>query len=239
MIDTHCHIDLHDRPLDAISKFTSRQMECVSVTMLPSHYKLSLPHLEAYDNIHASLGLHPLRAREGKRELAQFIQLAKAAEYIGEIGLDFSRDGKSTRALQEEMFAEVLPSLKGGKFVSVHSRESAKKLLEMLSEARVAPVCFHYFTGAPSLAQEVIQAGHYMSFNLRMLTGRHKSLLSQVPAERVLIESDAPFLTESPHLAVANAYSTVAKHWGITLPEAEGLISRNFLRCRTARDITC
>jgi TatD DNase family protein len=234
MIDTHCHIDLHDHPLDVISKFTSTRMECVSVTMLPSHYRLSLPHLEAHDNIHASLGLHPLRAREGKRELAEFLKLSQATEYIGEIGLDFSRDGKSTRALQEEVLAEILPTLKGGKFVSVHSRESASELLQMLSESRVAPVCFHYFTGAPSLANEVLEAGHYVSFNLRMLTGRHKSLLGVVPTDRVLIESDGPFLTKSPYLAVADAYSIVAKHWEITLSEAERLISRNFSRCRTA-----
>ena len=234
MIDTHCHIDLHDHPLDVISKFTSSRMECVSVTMLPSHYRLSLPHLEAHDNIHASLGLHPLRALEGMRELAEFIKLSKTTEYIGEIGLDFSRDGVSTRSLQKEILAQVLPTLKGFKFVSVHSRESARELLGMLTEARVAPVCFHYFTGGPSLAQKVIQAGHYLSFNLRMLRGRHKSLLDVVPADRVLIESDSPFLSGSRVLAVSDAYSIIGKHWQVTLTDAEKLISANFSRCRTA-----
>ena len=234
MIDTHCHIDLHDHPIDEISKFTSRRMECVSVTMLPSHYEVSLPHLDSHDNIPASWGLHPMRAREGKRELSQFIKLSKTTEYIGEIGLDFSHDGISTKELQKELLAQILPALKGGKFVSVHSRESVTELLGMLSEARVGPVCFHYFTGGPSLAKEVVQAGHYLSFNLRMLRGRHKSLLSVVPADRVLIESDSPFLTGSPVLAVSDAYSIIAKHWEVTLPDAEKLIFGNFSRCRTA-----
>ncbi len=234
MIDTHCHVDLHDRPLDVISKFTSTRMGCVSVTMLPSHYELSLPHLDSHDDIHASLGLHPLRAREGKREIAQFIKLSKATEYIGEIGLDFSREGLPTRELQKELLAQVLPTIKGGKFVSVHSRDSARELLGMLSDARVTPVCFHYFTGGLPFAKEVVQAGHYLSFNLRMLRGRHKSLLGAVPADRVLIESDGPFLTKSPVSAVSEAYSIIAKHWEVTLPDAEELISENFLRCRTA-----
>lgn len=233
MIDTHCHIDLHDNPLEIISALKASEIECVATTMLPSHYRLGLPHLKQHKGIHPSLGLHPMRAREGKRELADFIILAETADYIGEIGLDFSREGNPTKNLQVENLAMILPSLKGGKFVSVHSRESVSALLTMLSDAGVAPVCFHYFTGGPMLAQEVIQAGHYFSFNHRMLNGRHKTLLNIVPQEKVLVESDSPFLSPPLVLAVYDSYLAIARQWGRSLQQTQEQISANFESCRT------
>ncbi len=233
MIDTHCHVDLYDDPIGVAQKIERAQTQCVAVTMLPSHYRLGLPHLATFDDVHAALGLHPLRVTEGERELDDFISLSTTCEFIGEIGLDFSREGRATKSRQVEVLDRILQWVKGRKFVTVHSREAAPTLLQMLAETGVGPVCFHYFTGGQSVATDAIDAGHFFSFNQRMLKGRQSALFDTVPRDRVLVESDGPFLTKAPTTATKDAYSLIAERWELSLSEVVEIIAQNFKACRT------
>ena len=234
MIDTHCHVDLYDDPIGVAQNIERAQTQCIAVTMLPSHYRFGLPHLAELARVHAALGLHPLRVTEGERELEDFISLSKASKFIGEIGLDFSAEGRSTRSRQVEILDRILPSVKGRKFVTVHSREAAPTLLQMLTEKKIGSVCFHYFTAGPTAAIHAVAAGHFFSFNRRMLKGRHSNLLDVVPRNRVLVESDGPFLTKAPITAIQDAYSLIAEHWKVPLSETVEIIAQNFMACRTA-----
>ncbi len=234
MIDTHCHIDLHDDPVQLAQEMEASQTECVAVTMLPSHYRLGLPHLENFSRVHASLGMHPLRAMEGAKEVESFISLSKGCDFIGEVGLDFSREGKASKEIQIEILLRIMDSIRSGKFVSVHSRCAAREILDIFDDHNTGPVCFHYFTGGQKVALAAVNAGHYFSFNRRMLIGRHKALLDIIPKDRVLVESDSPFLSKSPITATKEAYSMIAEYWEIPLLDAEKVISRNFENCRTA-----
>jgi TatD DNase family protein len=202
--------------------------------MLPNHYRLGLPHLARFHNVHAALGLHPLRAKEGQNEVDSFVSLSRRCNFIGEIGLDFSSEGKATKEIQLEIFSRIVDVVKGGKFVSVHSRDAALDLLQILDRKKVGPVCFHYFTAGPEVAAAVVEAGHYFSFNRRMLNGKHKVLLDIVPKNRVLVESDSPFLTTSPITATRDAYTTIAGYWQVSLSDATKAIAQNFAKCRTA-----
>lgn len=233
MIDTHCHVDLFDDPVRVANQFQRAHTQCVAVTMLPSHYRLGLPHLAPFDNIHAALGLHPLRVTEGERELDDFLSLSSACEYIGEIGLDFSREGLSTKLKQIALLERLLKAVKGGKFVTVHSRDAAPVLLQVLAESGVGSVCLHYFTGGQSVAADAIDNGHFFSFNTRMLNGRHAVLLGSVPRDRVLVESDGPFFAKAPTTATKDVYSLIAERWELSLSETVEIISQNFKACRT------
>lgn len=234
MIDTQCHVDLHDDPVGLAQKMEKSQTECVAVTMLPSHYLLGLPYLNGFSQIHASLGMHPLRVNEGKNEVDAFNALSKDCDFIGEIGLDFSKEGKPTKEIQIEVLLRIVNSIKGGKFVSVHSRGAAKEALNIFDEHNTGPVCFHYFTDGHDVASAAVMGGHYFSFNRRMLNGKHKALLEIVPQDRVLVESDAPFLSKAPISATKETYSMIAEYWKTSLSGAEKTILRNFQNCRTA-----
>ena len=233
MIDTHCHLDLHDEPVNLVRRMNAADITCVAVTMLPSHYRLGVPHLAPFEKLHAALGLHPLRITEGAREIKDFIALSKTTSYIGEIGLDFSREGKSTKSLQIKALSQILASVKGGKFVTVHSRQAVPELLRMLGEAEVSPVCFHYFTGETAQAEKVVEAGHFFSLNSKMLEGKHRVLLDVIPRNRILVETDAPYLTKDPIFAIEQTYAALAKGWGVPLSEAVDTLSENFAECRT------
>ena len=233
MIDTHCHIDMYDDPIHLATKMEANKTECVAVTMLPSHYIQGVPHLARFNSLHPSLGMHPLRVMEGKNEIDTFIALAKNTEFIGEIGLDFSREGAPTKKVQLAVLKEIVESIKAGKFVTVHSRGSAADLLLLLEDHKVGPVCFHYFTAGISAAKDAISSGHYLSFNRRMLKGKHKELFAVVPMDRVLVESDGPFLTKSPVTAIKETYEMISAHWELPLEQVISVIAKNFSRCRT------
>ena len=233
MIDTHCHIDLHDNPVGMAKKIQASESGCVAVTMLPSHFRLGMRHLAPFRNIHPALGLHPLRVEEGRAELEDFVALSRSCDFIGEIGLDFSRQGAPTKELQLGVFLRIIDCVRSGKFVSVHSRGAGPKLLEIITEKEVGPVCFHYFTAGLVVAVMAVESGHYFSFNRRMLNSKHKDLLGVIPKDRVLVESDGPFLTTSPITATKDAYIKIAEYWDVSLSEAEATIARNFANCRT------
>ena len=237
MIDTHCHVDLFADPLVTARTLERDLSMCVAVTMLPSHYVVGQRHLSAFRRVIGALGLHPLRAREARKEIQQFTRLAAAAKFIGEIGLDGSAEGKPTLPLQKELFEEAICSIPVGAFVTVHSRGAWRETLDLLRSRRVGPVCFHYFTGGGEGAKEVLAEGHFLSINHRMvaLDGRHRQIAADLRRDRVLIESDAPFLGEDPLAQLEMVYNFFADAWQLDVNQVRMIVRENFSRCRTAK----
>ncbi len=238
MIDTHCHVDLFPDPIKACRKLDRDLSACVAVTMLPSHFEMGRQHIEPFVGVRAALGLHPLRAGEARREIRKFVRLARDCEFIGEIGLDGSIEGKATLELQKELFAEAIGALAPGAFVTVHSRAAWQETLRRLRAQNVGPVCFHYCTGGQEAIDEILAQGHYLSVNGRMIgpKSRHRNIVEKLPLDRVLVESDAPFLGETdPALQIAEVYGFLAETWRMDRRGTEQLIKDNFRRCRLAR----
>lgn len=232
-VDTHCHIDLFDDPVATARAYERAQTCCIMATMLPSHYQAALPHLKPYKTIRPALGMHPLRAKEGKNEINLFKELVYSAEYIGEIGLDFSSEGKKTKTLQLDNLRSISSMIGSGKFVTMHSRDAHDEVSSILDEYNVGPVCFHYFIGGPHDAEKLASKGHYFSINHRMLLSKHRCIIDAVPRERILVETDGPFLTKRPLVMVDQVYDELSKVWLLDKLETEKLLTLNFSNCRT------
>lgn len=232
-IDTHCHIDLFDDPISIAKAYENAQTACVMATMLPSHFRAALPHLKPFRFIRPALGLHPLRAKEGWKEIKLFMDISSSVEFIGEIGLDLSTEGKLSKGIQLDVLRRILPTLGSGKFVTVHSRNAHEEMSRLLEEFHVQPVCFHYFIGGPRAAVELAEKGHYFSINHRMLKSKHRAILDNVPKEQILVESDGPFLTKRPLGMVKQVYNELCKIWCTDQNETEEILNLNFNRCRT------
>ena len=233
LIDTHCHVDMFDNPIGLAKAYQDAKTACVLATMLPSHYQAALPHLKPFPYIQPALGMHPLRATEGRREIDLFQDLSNSVEFIGEIGLDLSAEGKKTEAIQKENLRKILPLIRDGKFVTLHSRNAQKELAMLLDEYSVGPVCFHYFIGGTRGATELSAKGHFFSLNHRMLTSKHRRIIDTVPLNRVLVETDGPFITKRPLATIRETYACLSNAWGITITEVERQLERNFKACRT------
>jgi len=232
-IDTHCHIDLFNDPIAIIRAYERANTGCVLTTMLPSHCQAALQHLKSYKTILPALGMHPLRAKEGKNEISLFKELVSSVECIGEIGLDLSSEGQKTKEIQFDNLRRILPVIGSGKFVTIHSRNAHDDLSNLLDEYNVGPVCFHYFVGGPEAAEKLASKGHFFSINNRMLLGKHRSIVEVIPRERLLVESDGPFLTKNPLSNVEHVYDELSKTWQLNKFETDELLAMNFRKCRT------
>ena len=195
MIDTHCHFDMMPKPEAYI-----RQRELVGdivigMTNLPSHFQMGQPHLKGYKHIRLALGMHPLLATERKIEVPLFKRLVDQTSYIGEIGLDFSKEGYATKDDQIEVLHELLSAIRGKKkIVSVHSRKAEKELLALLCEYEIKNVIFHWYSGPVDLIPAILAQGYYFSVNEAMCRSRNgQIIIAEIPKDRILTETDAPY----------------------------------------------
>lgn len=234
MIDTHCHIDLYDNPLEVAAAAERLAVKTVAVTYLPSHFVLASKHLAGFRHVRPALGLHPLAAKDHGPELKLFAECFGAAEYVGEVGLDFSGGNKASKPIQEKSFATVIQHLKkDSKFVTIHSREAEDAALAMLREGGIGPVVFHWFSGSKRQLIDLLDAGHSISINTSMsATVKWSEMISFVPRSSILTETDGPFVRISGRPAVPkdveSVVSWLAESWKVSPAVASQQIADNF-----------
>lgn len=219
MIDVHCHFDMMPNPEAYVRQKENAGDIVIGMTNLPSHFQIGQPFVMHYKHIRLGLGFHPLLAAENKKELTLFKRLIDETSYIGEIGLDFSREGYASKEEQITVLKEVLTTLRGKrKIVSVHSRRAEKELLGLLEEYNIENVIFHWYSGSVSLIPAILERGYYFSINEAMtLSHTGNSIIEKIPRDRILMETDAPY---NNRCSIQNAM----RNMGVT----EALIKRNF-----------
>ena len=195
MIDTHCHFDMMPQPEAYISQKEQEGDIVIGMTNLPSHFQMGQPHLKGFKHIRLALGLHPLLAAESKKEVPLFKRLIDQTSYIGEIGLDFSKEGYTTKDEQVAVFRDLLSAIRGKKkIVSVHSRKAEKELLALLCEYKIENVIFHWYSGPVDLIPVILAQGYYFSVNEAMCRSRNgQIIIAEIPKDRILTETDAPY----------------------------------------------
>lgn len=234
MLDSHCHLDQYPNPLAVARKAERAGVTTIAVTNLPSHFVIGRAHVEGLRRIRLALGLHPLLAESHEEELPAFERYFPLTSYIGEVGLDFSRDRRETRDQQVRSFRFVLALLAGQpKFVTIHSRGAEAAILELLQEFRVGPVVFHWYSGPIGTARAALSDGHYFSVNPAMLRSKSgQRLMEDLPPDRALTETDGPFVQVSNRAAVPMDVGIVVEslcaRWAMDREAAVLQINRNF-----------
>lgn len=198
IIDTHCHFDMMPDPEVYIREKERAGCIVIGMTNLPSHFRQGLPYLRTFKRIRLALGLHPLLAAENMEEICLFKKYVSQTSYIGEIGLDFSKDGAATKNRQITALREILRTLQGrNKIVSVHSRKAERELFDLLCEYDIRNVIFHWYSGPIDLMPALLSKGYYFSVNESMVVSKNgRSIIEQIPRNRVLTETDAPYNTK-------------------------------------------
>lgn len=229
IVDAHCHIDMYPDPLGEAKKREKDKILTISMTNLPSHFELGHIHLLNFRYVRMALGLHPLRAEDHKKELTLFSKLVDKTSYIGEVGLDFSREGISTSDIQIKSFDFVLESIKSKpKIISLHSRRAEKETLEMLVEKRINNAIFHWYSGSLSNLNEIADAGYYFSVNSAMIQSENgRKIIGKIPKELILTETDAPFIENS---SIKKTIEYLSLTWKIATADVESTIQNNFNR---------
>lgn len=232
-VDTHCHLDLLPDPRQALDGATNTIV--VAVTELPSRYRLLSTRFRGEPRVRVALGLHPLRAATaGALEEGLLVRQLDGTDYVGEVGLDFSKHGRETQRVQLRVFERLLaePTLRR-KVVSVHTRGADLAAIQRLQEARVRAI-LHWYTGPRGLLDDALSAGMYFSINPAMLRSeKGRAVIAALPIDRVLTESDAPFATTngapSDPRDIASVVATLATKWDMTVDNAREVVHENFL----------
>src|SRR5690606_27806319 len=120
----------------------------------------------------------------------------KSVQFVGEVGLDFSSEGIKSRMEQLRVFRQIAESLSdNSRFVTIHSRGAADEAVPVLAEYGVASCVFHWYSGSSSTLKRLLDLDHHCSVNTAMLASKKgRSVLETVPRERVLTETDGPYV---------------------------------------------
>ncbi len=234
LIDTHCHIDQFPSPEEIVRECENSAIRVVAVTNLPSHFAVAADRLRGHKFVSAALGMHPLFAAKGIRELAAFKRMAPHSNFIGEIGLDFSRQGMASKTIQERVFEEVLSAIHDRpRFITLHSRGAEAAVLEGLRRHGIKAAVFHWFSGSVEVLEDVLAEGHFVSVNPAMLSSASgKRVIEHSPRERILVESDGPFTKVHDQVcsppSVALVYQNLAARWSVSNETAVACIKANF-----------
>ncbi|MDR7869663.1 MAG: TatD family hydrolase [Tissierellaceae bacterium] len=245
-IDSHSHLD--DERFDGDRDILIKSLKDNNVDLvinIGADLETSINSVELadkYDNIYATIGVHPHSASEVTQEtLNQFREMAKNKKVvaIGEIGLDFYYDN-SPRDLQRKWFKEQLKLAKELNLpVVIHSRDATKETFDIIKEAQDGTLkgTLHCFSGSVEVAKEYIKLGFYISLggpvtfkNARVT----REVAEAVPLDKLLIETDCPYLTPEPYRGKRNepmfvryVAEKIAEIKNITIEELAEHTSRN------------
>lgn len=229
-VDTHCHLDLAARGTDrgaGLAVDEAIELAAASgVTRiiqvgcdLPSA-RWSVDLVAQHPTVKAAVGIHPndaarmaLRSRSSLEEgWAEIEELASrpGVVAVGETGLDYFRTGEEGHHIQEESFrAHIRISRVLDRTLVIHDRDAHEDVIRILEdEGAPSRVVFHCFSGDAEMARYVAARGWYLSFAGVVTFASSEGLreaLAAVPLDRVLVETDAPYLTPIPYRGQANA----------------------------------
>jgi len=247
-IDSHCHLnfpELADKLPDVLSLMATNQVThalCVSVDL--DKFPQVLQLAEQHDNLYASVGVHPDYELPVEPTQAELVLLASHPKVIaiGETGLDYFRLQGDLDWQRERFRTHIRAAREVGKPLIVHTRSAAADTLRILQEEDASKVggVLHCFTESLEVAQAAIQMGFYISFS-GIVTFKKaleiKQVAATIPLDRILIETDSPYLAPVPFRGKLNqpAYvmhvaEEIAKLRNTSLDEIGIATSENFRR---------
>lgn len=207
LIDSHAHLNFNAFKGDLNKVIDRCNGEDISVINVGSNYETSkraVEIAEENDNMYAAIGLHPIYAEEGF-DVEKYKGLLDKAVAIGEIGIDYFKDYALFKDKQKEVFLKQMDLAKESNLpVIFHCRMAHDDLIEILKDYNV-PGVVHCFTGRWKDAQKYLDMGLYLGLNGIMYKFNLEEVIKKVPLDKILVETDCPYLTPLPAIALAKA----------------------------------
>lgn len=214
-VDSHCHLDFpqlaerEDAIIDAMAAAQVQNALCISVTLegFPRVRALT----ERHPHLFASVGVHPDTQEGEEPDEARLLELADHPKVvaIGETGLDYHWNEDQPRWQRERFRTHIRAARRCGKPLIIHTRSAAADTLRLMREENAAEAggVMHCFTETLDMARASLDMGFYISFS-GIVTFRNATALKEVaryvPLERMLIETDAPYLAPVPYRGKTN-----------------------------------
>ena len=213
--DTHAHYD--DRQFDADREAVLASLPSCGVALVLNpgcdvkSSRVAAQLAERFSYVYAAAGIHPEDcAGAGEEDYAAIHELCKLKKVVavGEIGLDYHWPENPPRELQREVFQKQLGlALVLDLPVIVHDRDAHADCLAIVSEYAALRGVFHCFSGSPEMAEELLKRGWYLGFDGPVTYKNAKralEVLKITPPDRILLETDSPYLPPVPHRGERN-----------------------------------
>ncbi len=247
LVDSHCHLDFPDLASE-LDQVVARATEAgigrlVTISTRVARFDEVRVIAERFDNVYCSVGTHPHHAHEELHVTPE--DLVRLAEHpkvvaIGEAGLDYHYDNSPREAQAAGLRTHIAAARMSGLPLVIHAREADAELSAILreeAEKGTFPAVLHCFSSGRGLAETGIELGAYVSFS-GILTFKNaqeiREIARDMPSERILVETDAPYLAPAPHRGKRNEPAFVA-HTAAALAEARG-ISREEIAAQTSEN---
>jgi TatD DNase family protein len=248
LVDSHCHLDFPELAGDRAGVLARARAAgigpMVTISTRVAEFDRVRAIVEENEDVFGSVGTHPHNAGEEAVGTDELIRLAEHPKIValGECGLDYHYDGDP--AAQARGFrAHIAAARASGLPVVIHSRDADADMLRILEEETEKgpfPALLHCFSSGAELARRGVALGCYVSFS-GILTFKKsddlRALAAELPAERLLVETDAPFLAPVPHRGgvnepayVAETAKVLASVRGWSVEEAHRRTTENFAR---------
>lgn len=247
-IDSHCHLNFPGLAEDLDAIFANMRANGVSHALCVSVDLASFPQVlelaDRYDSLYASVGVHPDYELEDEPTQAELVRLAQHPKVvaIGETGLDYFRLTGDLDWQRERFRTHIRAARESGKPLIIHTRAAAQDTLRIMAEEDGGKIggVMHCFTETLDVAKAAIDLGFHISFS-GILTFKNAAIIKEVaqniPMERILIETDSPYLAPVPHRGKTNqpafvkhVAEEIARLRGITAEEVGTATSQNFKR---------
>ena len=245
LVDHHCHLDFPQLAADRDGLLARAKAAGVGVMVTISTRVRQLPALldicAGADNIYCSVGTHPHNADEERGIPAE--ELVRLSEHqkvvaIGEAGLDYFYKKGSPEAQAEGFRTHIEAARRTGLPLEIHTRDADQDTISILEDEHkkgAFPALLHCYTGGPELAQRAVELGLYVSFT-GVVTFKKNDALREiaraVPLDRILVETDSPYLAPEPYRGKTNEPSYVV-HTAATLAALKGLTPEEFAQATT------
>lgn len=245
-VDSHCHLNFPDLAgdLDAVLARSHANgvthMLCVAVNL--ENFPQVLALAERHAHVYASVGVHPDHALDREPSLEDLVTLARHPKVvaIGETGLDYFRSEGDLEWQRARFRTHIRAAREAGKPLIIHTREAAEDTLAIMAEEGASMVggVMHCFTETAEVARRAMEMNFLISFS-GIVTFKNASQIKEVaqivPLERMLIETDAPYLAPVPFRGKTNepafvkhVAEEIARLRGITPAEVGAATTRNF-----------
>jgi len=244
--DTHAHLD--DEAFDAdrdelIASFADAGVTRIlnAGSDMPSSYA-TVSLCKKYDFIYGAVGIHPEaadRMEEGDIEKIAALTKEKNIVAIGETGLDYYWDSVPRDVQQKAFRAHCALALELNLPIVVHDREAHRDCFDILNEFPGIRAVYHCFSGSVEYARELVKKGYYFSFGGAVTFKNAKAapeVLRDIPRERVMLETDCPYMAPVPHRGkrnhpglVPHIAEKIAQLWGVTPEEVGRITTENAL----------
>lgn len=253
LVDSHCHLDFPDFA-EELDQVVARARDggvglMLTINTHVSRFPQVLAVAERFDDVYCTVGIHPHEAgNETATDADTLIGLAQHPKVVGfgETGLDYYYD-KSPRERQQASFrAHIEASRRTGLPVIIHTRDADDDMARILTEEHARgpfPGLVHCFSSGPQLAEIAINLGLYISISGIVTFKKAEALQATVaglPLDRLLVETDCPYLAPIPYRGkrnepayVAHTAAKVAELQGIGIAQLEQATTDNFLRLFT------